>query len=90
MSLPKTTITTKVRLLAAGLCLMAFSVYFTFAPSPSYADCCDCVSGDVHYSDGDCKGKAMCICLYYNGVCDHCTWDQNNVNCGPALVESSY
>ena len=84
MSLTKTWSTARVRLLAAGLCVIALSLYFTSSPRPSAAEeCCDCVSANVHYSEGDCKGGALCVCLYDNATCLRCVWDQNNINCRP-------
>lgn len=74
MSLPREI--TQMRLLAIALCLLAFSVYITFAPVPVYAASCNCSEGN-----GTCNGRAECVCMFANGVCTNCQWVQGSANC---------
>lgn len=78
--------TTRTRLIAVVLCLLALSVYFTFAPARSYAGSCTCGGG----MNNACEGGAQCVCMSVNGVCTSCEWVQNSVNCKkdcPAIEE---
>ena len=79
MSLPRKT--TRMRLMAIVLCLLAFGIYITFAPTRSYANLpgpsgCSCSGGG-----GGCSGHAECVCMYANGECTACQWVQNSANC---------
>lgn len=79
MSLP--TKTTRMRLMAIVLCLLAFSVYFTFAPTITSATSCGCGTCGV------CTGHAECVCLYNGTTCTGGQTVQNSCNCGGCDLE---
>ncbi|MDX6613006.1 MAG: hypothetical protein QOD75_2192 [Blastocatellia bacterium] len=81
MSLPGKTV--RIRLMAIVLCLLAFAVYFTFAPAPSFAGSCTCGGG----MNNQCQGRDKCICLSTNGVCTSCEWSTNDLNCKAIEIE---
>jgi len=61
--------TMPMRIVASALCLLALSVYFTFAPPPIFAASCTCGGG----MDGQCNGKGQrCVCLLQNQECTRC------------------
>jgi len=80
MNLPKER-TLRMRLLAIVLCLLAFSVYFTFAPTLTNANkpgggTCDCGSC------GTCTGHDECRCLLNGSECIRGEVVLNSCNCG--------
>jgi len=80
MSLPRAR-TLRMRLMAVVLCVLAFAIYATFAPTPSSADkpgggSCDC--GRC----GMCSGHDQCVCLYSGNECIGAQWVLNSCNCG--------
>ena len=74
MSLPRRT--TFTRLLASALCLLALTVYLTFAPATVLAEAsCTCGGG----MDGQCGSGQRCICLFQNQVCQNCVWNDDRL-----------
>ena len=72
---------TLTRVAASVLCLLALSIYITFAPAKVLAEAsCTCGGG----MDGMCAsaGGQRCICLFQNQVCQNCVWNDDNL-CKP-------
>jgi len=72
MSLPRRT--TLTRLVASALCLLALSIYITFAPAPTaFGSSCTCGGG----MDNQCQNGQRCVCLFQNQVCQNCVWNDD-------------
>lgn len=59
-----------MRLVASVLCVLALSVYITFAPTSINAASCTCGGG----LSGKCDRGQRCVCMSQNGVCTGCEW----------------
>ena len=74
--------TTRMRLMAIVLCLLAFSVYVILAPTRTSAN----MPGDGGVCDcnccGCCSGHAECVCLKNGSECIRGEVVQNSCNCG--------
>lgn len=64
---------TLTRLVATALCVLALSVYITFAPTSINAASCTCGGG----LSGKCDGGQRCVCMSQNGVCTGCEWSDD-------------
>jgi len=72
MSLPRRT--TLMRFVASVLCLLALSIYITFAPATINAASCTCGGG----MDNLCGAPGQrCICLFENNTCLRCVWNSD-------------
>jgi hypothetical protein len=62
------------RLVASVLCLLALTVYITFAPAKSNAASCTCGGG----MDNLCGAPGQrCVCLFENQQCIRCVWNSD-------------
>ena len=73
--------TARMRLMAIVLCLLALSVYISFAPTRSNASGCSCSGGG-----GSCSGRNECRCLFEGQACIRCEIVPNSANCNVAPV----
>jgi hypothetical protein len=74
---------TLTRIAASVLCLIALSIYITFAPAKVLADAsCTCGGGLSNMCASG--GGQRCICLLQNQECLRCEWNDDNL-CKPCL-----
>jgi hypothetical protein len=72
---------TWTRVVAAGACLVALTVYSAFTPTPSHAEyapllgACECKAGNEGtFTEGACHNNQTCECVHGDDGCANCIW----------------